>query len=60
MTTAAPPSTTRKEQDQAVDRDDSDANAVNAFNANDDLRYFVSARSFEDALLDNHGLIWGC
>ena len=48
-----------EEQDQAVDRDDSDANAVNAFNANDDLRYFVSARSFEDALLDNHGLIWG-
>ncbi len=49
----------QEEQDQAVDRDDSDANAVNAFNANDDLRYFVSARSFEDALLDNHGLIWG-
>ncbi len=49
----------QEEQDQAVDRDDSDANAVNAFNANDSLRYFVSARSFEDALLDNHGLIWG-
>ena len=48
-----------EEQDQAVDRDDSDANAVNAFNANDSLRYYVSARSFEDALLDNHGLIWG-
>ncbi|MCG8375747.1 MAG: hypothetical protein MI702_04640, partial [Chlorobiales bacterium] len=48
-----------EEQDQAVNRDDSDANAVNAFNANDSLRYYVSARSFEDALLDNHGFIWG-
>ena len=46
-------------QDQGVNRDDADANAFNAFASNDGLRYYVNARSFEDALLDNTGLVWG-
>ncbi len=46
-------------QDQGVSRDDADANAFNAFASNDGLRYYVNARSFEDALLDNTGLVWG-
>lgn len=46
-------------ENSAADRDDADAGAVNAFGSNNSLRYFVSARTFEDALLKNHGLIWG-
>ncbi len=46
-------------ENSAANRDDADANAVNAFNANEGLRYYVNARTFEDALLKNHALIWG-
>ena len=46
-------------QDQGVNRDDADANAFNAFGSNDGLRYYVNARSFEDALLENTGMVWG-
>ncbi len=46
-------------ENSAVDRDDADAGAVNAFGSNGSLRYHVSARTFEDALQKNHGLIWG-
>ncbi len=45
-------------QDQGVSRDDADANAFNAFASNDGLRYYVNARSFEDALSER-GYTWG-
>ncbi len=49
----------REEQNTAADRDDADANAASAFNSNADLRYYVNARSFEEALLEDHDLRWG-
>ena len=48
----------QEQQDQAVSRDDADANAISAFNSNDSLLYFVNARSVEDALLERD-FIWG-
>ncbi len=48
----------QEQQDQAVSRDDADANAISAFNSNPDLLYFVNARSVEDALLERD-FIWG-
>ncbi len=47
-----------EEENTAASRDDADADAFNAFNANDDLRYYVNARTFEDAL-DELGFTWG-
>ena len=43
----------------AESRDDADAGAVAAFGSDSGLRYYANARTFEDALLDNHGLRWG-
>lgn len=48
-----------EQQDNSASRDDADANAFSAFNSNGLLRYFVDARSFEQALFDDHNLVWG-
>ncbi len=43
----------------AESRDDADTGAVAAFGSDSGLRHYANARTFEDALLDNHGLRWG-
>ena len=48
-----------EQENGSTSRDDADASAVDAFGSDTSLRYYVDARTFEDALLDNHGFDWG-
>ena len=47
-----------EQENGSTSRDDADASAVDAFGSDTSLRYYVDARTFEDALLDNHGFDW--
>ncbi len=48
-----------EQENGSASRDGADVSAVDAFSPDSGLRYYVDARTFEDALLDNHGFDWG-